>query len=561
MSFRRELIGYDALTTQLQEWAAEYPDFVTLESAGKSGDGRELWVLVVGREPSRARPAAWVDGNMHAPELAGTNVCLAIAEDLIALHSGRSKLPAPMSETLAEMLVYIMPRMSPDGAEVVLGQGRYVRSVPRDDRTAKEAARWVSSDLDDDGRALLMRVQDPGGEFVESASRPGLMVVRTLEDTGPFYKLYPEGTIDGYDGVEIPSPNFLSDNDTDLNRNFPYHWAPEPDQVGAGSYALSAPESRAVVEYTSARPHLYVWLNFHCFGGVHIRPLGGARDTKMQPYDLALFKQLEAWADEHTGYPMVSGFEEFTYEEGKALHGDLLDYAYHQRGCLSWVCELWDIFEQLGLERPARFVERYTTMERKDFESLYDWDAKNNAGRLFQPWVSVEHPQLGAAEVGGLDPRYGIWNPPPDELEKICEGQAALFLRACAMVPKLRIRDAKVESLGGDSYRVSAKLVNAGYMPTNGVDAAMGRPFNEELYVHVEADDAEVAAGDSKAELGHLRGWGHGRHSGFGGLFFQRSQGSAHMRHLSAVVKGSGKVRLRFGSSRTGFVEEELVLS
>ncbi|MFT5355809.1 MAG: hypothetical protein ACI9KE_003028 [Polyangiales bacterium] len=559
MSFRRELIGYEALTTQLKEWAAEH-EFVTLESAGKSGDGRELWVLIVGHEPSRARPAAWVDGNMHASELAGTNVCLAIAEDLIALQLGTSKLPAPMSETVSEMLVYIMPRMSPDGAEVVLEEARYVRSVPRDDRTAQEAARWVSSDLDGDGRALLMRVVDVAGEFVESATRPGLMVIRTLEDAGPFYKLYPEGTIEGYDGVQIPSPNFLSDNDTDLNRNFPYHWAPEPDQVGAGSYPMSAPESRSVVEYTTARPHLYVWLNFHCFGGVHIRPLGGARDAAMQPYDLALFKQLEEWAEEHTGYPMVSGFEEFTYDEGQALHGDLSDYAYTQRGCLSWVCELWDLFEQLGLERPKRFVERYTRMERKDFEALYDWDKKSNGNRLFQPWVSVSHPQLGDAQVGGLDPRYGIWNPPPDELEKICDGHAALFLRACSMVPKLRIRDVRVEALGGDTFRVSAKLVNEGYMPTNGVDVAMGRPFNEELFVRLEADAAEVAAGDSKVALGHLRGWGHGRHSGFGGLFYQRSQGSQHMRHMSAVVKGSGNVRIRFGSSRTGFVQEDVVL-
>ena len=44
-----------------------------------------------------------------------------------------------------------------------------------------------------------MRVQDPGGELVEAREFPGLLVERTLEDEGPFYKLYPEGMIEHFD--------------------------------------------------------------------------------------------------------------------------------------------------------------------------------------------------------------------------------------------------------------------------------------------------------------------------------------------------------------------------
>jgi hypothetical protein len=55
-------------------------------------------------------------------------------------------------------------------------------------------------------------------------------------------------------------------------------------------------------------------------GGVFVRPLGGAPDTKMDPYDIAVLREIERWADEIVGYPMVSGFEEFTYEPEKPLH-------------------------------------------------------------------------------------------------------------------------------------------------------------------------------------------------------------------------------------------------
>ena len=50
-----ELIDYATLTETLERWQNAHPDFCRLESAGKSGEGRDLWVLVVGREPDRAR--------------------------------------------------------------------------------------------------------------------------------------------------------------------------------------------------------------------------------------------------------------------------------------------------------------------------------------------------------------------------------------------------------------------------------------------------------------------------------------------------------------------------
>ena len=86
----------------------------------------------------------------------------------------------------------------------------------------------------------------------------------------------------------------------------------------------------------------------------------------MNQEDLALYRQLGAWAEELTGYPMVSGCEEFLYEPDTPLHGDLTDYAYHQRGAVAYVVELWDLFKQVGFERKKRFVDNYTQLTRAD---------------------------------------------------------------------------------------------------------------------------------------------------------------------------------------------------
>jgi len=45
--------------------------------------------------PDRTRAAAWVDGNMHAVEVCGSSVALAIAEDVIALHRGENRVICP----------------------------------------------------------------------------------------------------------------------------------------------------------------------------------------------------------------------------------------------------------------------------------------------------------------------------------------------------------------------------------------------------------------------------------------------------------------------------------
>jgi len=565
-AFRSSYLDFAQLTAQLRRWQQAHPGFVRLESIGTSAEGRELWVLTLGPDPDRVRPAVWVDGNMHASELCGSSVALAIAEDVIRLHAEPAAelhgLPAHVRDRLREVLFHVMPRMSPDGAEALLKTGRYVRSVPRDERPNRNHARWLSRDVDGDGLALVMRQQDQGGEFVESSELPGLLVERTLEDPGPYYKVYPEGVIEHFDGVTIPSPWFLSDNQTDLNRNFPFQWYPEHEQVGAGSYPLNEPESRAVVDFTSRRPHLFAWLNLHTFGGVFIRPPGDKPDSKMDEEDLALYRQLAQWGEACTGYPMVSGYEEFTYQPEKPIRGDLTDYAYHQRGCLAYVCELWDLFEQAGLAKQKRFVDRYTHLDRADMLRIARWDAEHNAARALRPWQRFDHPQLGALEVGGLDPRVGLWNPPYERIDGICRGQSAMFLRVAALAPDVRVAELRCMPAGGELHRIEARIENRGYLATHGLASARKLAWNEELLAELATTDCVLDnPREARQKVGHLDGWGRGRFSGEGALYHLRSRGNTGARTLSWTVRGRGRAALRVGSCRTGWITRSIEVS
>jgi hypothetical protein len=568
LGFRSRYLDYQGLVRQLHSWAETFPQLCRLRSIGRSTEGRELWVLTIGRDPDRARPSAWVDGNMHACELAGSSVALGIAEDLLRLHLGHppAGLAGPIAERLQRSLVHVLPRMSPDGAEAVLASGRYVRSSPRDERPHHNQARWKSGDVDGDGLSLLMRVQNEAGEFVESREAAGLMVARRIDDPPPYYHLYPEGHIEHFDGHHVPAPFFLSDNATDLNRNFPWSWSPGHEQVGAGNFPLSEPESRAVVEFTSAHPELFAWLNLHTFGGVLIRPLGHGPDSKLDPFDLAVFRQVAAWVQEHTGYPTVSGYEEFLYEPDKPLHGDLSDYAYHQRGCLAYVIELWDLFARLKIARKKPFVDHYTHLSREELVGLAAWDAEYNAGRALRPWKACRHPQLGDVEVGGFDARVGIWNPPYEMLGQVCQQNSAAFLKVVALAPELRLR-ARVERLGDGLSRVTATVENLGYLPTYVLGSAKKLEFAEPLVIEAVADEAggrpsaePLSPADRRQEVGQLEGWGRGLFSSSHGIGYAHSNGNAGQRTVTLVWKGGGRLRLRAGGCRTGWVETLLEL-
>jgi hypothetical protein len=155
-------------------------------------------------------------------------------------------------------------------------------------------------------------------------------------------------------------------------------------------------------------------------------------------------------------------------------------------------------------------------------------------------------------EVGGLDLRVGISNPPYEMLAEVCEKQSAAFLRVAALVPRVGIEIVKQEK-AGNLTRIDLRIVNRGYMGTYGLSSAKKLPHSEPLRLTAECEGVKLAApGESVVEIGHLDGWGRGLYNG-PTIFAPWTRGNIHEKFVTLVAEGKGRLRVRIGSSRVGF--------
>ena len=108
---------------------------------------------------------------------------------------------------------------------------------------------------------------------------------------GEYYRLYPEGVIENYDGVHV---QIDPQQDGNMNRNFPINWSPR--EYGAGEYPFSEPEAMGMGRFILDRPNIAGMCAYHTHGGIILRPSMMKMDADMSPRDLALYKALGGFA-------------------------------------------------------------------------------------------------------------------------------------------------------------------------------------------------------------------------------------------------------------------------
>ena len=230
-----------------------------------------------------ARPALLVAANFEGDQLIGSELALYLARHLATSYAN----DAQVKKLLDDHAVYILPRVNPDGAELMFGKVKSFRRTNArkvDDDNDGRVDEDGPEDLNGDGFISVMRVKDPKGPYMAHPDDARLLRRADAQrgEAGG-WSVYWEGTDNDGDGfINEDGPGGV-----DLNRNFqhryPYYTA------DAGPHMVSEPETRAVMDYILKKKNVAAVLTYGASDNLITAPTRQGALAAPQTLDLLAF--------------------------------------------------------------------------------------------------------------------------------------------------------------------------------------------------------------------------------------------------------------------------------
>ena len=446
---------WEGITDILQKLVKAYPDLATLESIGKSYEGRDLWCITITNSKAGKhsdKPAFYIDAAIHANEIQAVEVATYTAWYLLESYSSN----AFIKELLDKRTFYIVPFQSPDSRNAFMHDNLTLRSgkVPRDDDGDGLIDEDGPEDLNKDGEITQMRIRVKGGRWKENPLYKNTMVQADPEDEGEFELLGSEGIDNDGDGrINEDGPGTY-----DPNRNFGWGWAPNYIQGGADRYPFSIPEAKIISEFLKSHPNILASQSYHNSGGMILRG-PGTREDKTYPQDDQVFDLVGKKGEE-----IIPGYRYMiTWKDLYTVYGGETEFNYSTLGIMAYVNELWT---SQNMFRKAPTPQQQGAGGRNESR---DEENKFNKYLLFNdatvPWKEFIHPQFGKVEIGGTKRTWGRM-PPSFLLEEECHRNMAFTIMQASFLPSISIDTVARKSLPNGLVEITAAISNNKPIPT-----------------------------------------------------------------------------------------------
>ena len=462
---------YNGVVDLCSRLAKAYPDLVTMESAGKSYQGRDIVVLTITDKKVLTpdeKPGFWIDGNIHSIELQGTEFALYTAWYLCEMYNEN----AFIRQLLKDKTFYIAPTINPDAREYFTSVGVPPRSglAPRDNDRDGLVDEDGYDDLNNDKNISQMRRKDPNGRFREDPKDPRRLVRVQPGEKGDYEIL-------GYEGIDNDGDGLVNEDGPggyDGNRDWGFNWEPNYVQRGADKYPFTFPENQAVRDFTLRHRNITGAESFHNSGGMILRGpsiKGGGAEAYSRSDDYVLNTIGKK------GELMIPGYKLVTiWKDMYTVYGGELDWWHGEMGCFVFSNELWT---------PYLMFYDTTNTDPYEFDKLLLFED------AFLPWQKVNHPVYGEIEVGGFNKNFGRLHP-GFMLESDAHRNAAFCIYNAYQSPKLEINDLKVKELKGGLREVTATVENKRLLPTH---SASNLKFRIDPPDYVSIEGGNVIAG------------------------------------------------------------------
>ena len=494
---------YDELEKNLKYFSEKYPELCDLESICVTEENRNVYAMTITNKKTGAaldKPAFHIDGNTHAGEVTGSMAAMH-AIDVLLTGYGEDKV---ITKILDRMTIYVVPRISPDGAETYLTTPYSIRSVNRVHNPENGGIR--SEDLDGDGVIRMMRIPTPYGAWKKDKDDSSIMAKRDPGDAdGEFYDIYVEGNFEAFDGDENLKEK-KEDWSLDFNRNYPYGWFPENRQAGAGKYPLSNPETKAMADWVIEHPNIGGVSTNHTSGGIILYPPGTRPSTAVSEKDINQFIEIANMGKEELGYEPLNIYDSFISDPANYDSGAFDDWCYQSQGIVAYTVELWDLAKRVGVPLVWNARNKESAQdELKRFVACMKW-VKENAPEYYEDWKPFHHETFGDVEIGGFNFKFSQQNPPESFLNGVLEQMTRFMIRFAQSMPRLTIDTLTSEKVSDDIYKVTAIVGNLGYLSTNLTEEA--KKLNISKEVEVTISGGKIVSGLEKTKIGNLEGYG-----------------------------------------------------
>ncbi|MCK5147575.1 hypothetical protein KAR48_12530 [bacterium] len=462
LSYNR-FYNYDEVTGLLKSLIKQYPAFLSLQSIGKSTQGRDMWVVTMnntktGEEAHKA--AMYIDANIHGNEVQGAE---AVIYTIDYLMTNYNRIPS-VTELVDQRVFYFVPMANPDGRAHFFdktGMCGYARSgmQPTDNDKDGLADEDGNDDLDGDGLILQMRKKVTYGTHKISAHDSRLMIRTSPGESGNYIMLGSEGIDNDHDGrLNEDGPGGY-----DMNRNWATDWQPNYLQRGAGNYPFSHPETRAIAKFILAHPNIAGVQAYHNAGGMILRGPGDNSQDAYPREDIMVYDHIAK-----RGEAMLPFYSYMIlWRDLYPVHGGFIDWTAEGLGIFSFSNELWSTSQYHNKARDGGRRDRSSDAYQIKQKKRLRFDDDVEMGAQYVEWKPFDHPDYGEIELGGWVHETGRV-PPLFMLEELCHRNAVFTLYHAAQMPLIKLETIKIEKLDHDLYKIWTAIINERAIPTIG---------------------------------------------------------------------------------------------
>jgi hypothetical protein len=488
----------DQVYEAVQALNKAYPEMTKLEEVGKSEEGHPIYAVTVNNPktgPALAKPAIYVDGNIHGNEIQGGEVCLYLLDYLLGNY-GKNK---EVSELLDKRVFYVVPVVNVDGRYHFFHDANTPSSnrglrIPIDDDKDGLVDEDFPDDLDGDGNICMMRKKDPFGMYRTDPEDPRLMVRVKPGEKG-------EWTILGMEGIDNDGDGLINEDSegyVDPNRQWSFDWAPEYVQSGSGEYPFQAVGLKALALWTQTKTNICIGWTFHNFGGMYLRGPSRKGLGEYPPQDVAVYDYIGKQAERITpGYRYL-----ISWKDLYTTYGDSLEWLCQVCGAYGYCGEVFQSESETfktqsektvrptegGEEGPMGFM-----MGNEADRERLKYSDNLTQGELYKPWKPFKHPTYGDIEIGGwvkMSSRLSA----PFMIADLVHRNAMAVLFSAKHVPEVSLDVTEVKKVGKDLYRVRTRLANDKAMPTMSYQAQKTKLYPRDM-LKVSGGNAKVVAG------------------------------------------------------------------